>query len=57
MTSENCVNVILSGLDKGELLTHPSVNDQNLIDAYEDARIKLMQGSQTGQPAERYTKN
>ncbi|MBK0370242.1 SDR family oxidoreductase [Flavobacterium sp. SE-1-e] len=54
MTSENCVNAILSGLDKGELTTHPSVNDQSLIDAYETARIQLLQASQTGQPAERY---
>jgi short-subunit dehydrogenase len=57
MKTEDCVDAILAGLDKGELMTHPSVNDQNLIDAYEDARIKLMQGSQTSQPAERYTKN
>lgn len=56
MTSENCVDAILSGLDKGELITHPSVNDQNLIDVYEEARIKLLQGSQSGQPAERYNK-
>jgi len=57
MTSDNCVDAILAGLDKGELTTHPSVNDQNLIYAYEDARIKLMQGSQSGLPAERYAKN
>ncbi|WP_269235546.1 SDR family NAD(P)-dependent oxidoreductase [Flavobacterium flavigenum] len=57
MTSENCVDAILSGLDNGELVTHPSVNDQNLIDLYEEVRIKLLQGSQTGQPAERYNIN
>jgi short-subunit dehydrogenase len=57
MTTEDCVDAILSGLDKGELITHPSVNDQKLIDTYEDARIKLFIGSQSGQPAERYSKN
>jgi short-subunit dehydrogenase len=57
MTTEDCVNAILCGLDKGELTTHPSVNEQKLIDAYEDARIKLFKGSQSGQPAERYVRN
>jgi short-subunit dehydrogenase len=57
MTTENCVDASLAGLDKGELITHPSVNDQELIDAYEDARIKLFKGSQSGQPAERYALN
>lgn len=57
MTTENCVDASLAGLDKGELITHPSVNDQKLIDAYEDARIKLFKGSQSGQPAERYAVN
>ncbi|MNR65711.1 hypothetical protein D3C85_1888710 [compost metagenome] len=57
MKTEDCVDAILAGLDKGESVTYPSVNDQNLIDAYEDARIKLLQGSQTGQPADRYTQN
>lgn len=54
MTTEDCVDATLSGLDKGELTTHPSVNDQKLIDAYEVARFKLFEGSQSGQPAERY---
>ena len=57
MTTEDCVDAILAGLDKGELITHPSVNEQELIDSYEDARIKLFQGSQSGQPAERYIQN
>jgi len=57
MTSEDCVDAILSGLDKGELTTYPSVNDQKIIDSYEDARIKLFNASQTGQPAQRYKRN
>lgn len=57
MTAENCVDAILAGLDRGELVTHPSVNDQKLVDAYEDARIKLFNGSQSGKPAERYVQS
>jgi short-subunit dehydrogenase len=56
MKAEDCVDAVLAGWDLGELTTYPSVNDQKLIDTYEDARIKLLQGSQSGQPAERYTK-
>ena len=54
MSTEDCVDAALSGLDNGELATYPSVNDQKLIDTYEDARIKLFSGSQNGKPAERY---
>lgn len=54
MTTEDCVDAVLAGLDKGELTTHPSINDQKLIDDYEDARIRLFKGSQSGQVAERY---
>lgn len=57
MTTEDCVDAILSGLDKGELTTYPSVNDQKLIDTYEDARINLFIASQSGQPAERYSQS
>ncbi len=57
MTAEDCVDAVLSGLDKCEQTTFPSVNDQQLIDAYEDARIKLFQGSQSGRPAARYVQN
>jgi len=54
MTTEDCVDAALSGLDNGELVTYPSVNNQQLIDTYEEARVKLFQGSQNGQAAERY---
>jgi len=56
MTTEDCVDAALAGLDKGELATYPSVNDENLINAYEDARLKLFGGAQSGKPAERYGK-
>ncbi|MEO3408147.1 SDR family oxidoreductase [Mucilaginibacter sp. CAU 1740] len=57
MTVEDCVDAALSGLDRGELATYPSINDQTLIDTYEDARIRLFKGSQNGQVAERYLEN
>lgn len=55
METEDCVDAILVGLDNGELATHPSVNDQQLIDNYEDARLKLFKGSQHSKAADRYT--
>jgi short-subunit dehydrogenase len=55
MTTEDCVDATFAGLDKGELATYPSVNDEQLINTYEDARIKLFGGSQSGKPAERYS--
>jgi short-subunit dehydrogenase len=55
MTITDCVNAILTGLEKGENLTLPSVNDDALIKAYDEARIKLFSASQTGKPASRYT--
>jgi short-subunit dehydrogenase len=57
MTTEDCVDAALAGLDAGELVTFPSVHNQELIDVYEDSRIKLFTGSQTGKPAERYLQN
>jgi short-subunit dehydrogenase len=57
MTTEDCVDAALAGLEAGELATFPSVHNQELIEAYEDARIKLFTGSQTGKPAERYLQN
>jgi short-subunit dehydrogenase len=57
MTTEDCVDAALAGLDAGELATFPSVHNQELIDTYEEARINLFTGSQTGKPAERYLQN
>ena len=57
MTTEDCVDAALAGLHSGELATFPSVHNQDLIDTYEDARVKLFTGSQTGKPAERYLQN
>jgi short-subunit dehydrogenase len=55
MTAEHCVDAALSGLDQGETVTLPSVEDAQLLNAYEEARLKLLAGTQlTGKPASRY---
>lgn len=55
MTTENCVDAALNGLEQGDLLTLPSVEDKQLQDDYETAREKLFAGSQlSGKPASRY---
>ena len=55
MTTEDCVDAALSGLDAGELITVPSLQDDSLLHSFEasaDALLKAMMS--TGQPAPRY---
>jgi len=55
MTIEDCVDAALAGLDLGEAVTMPSVEDAAaLLAAYDAARIALLGASQTGKPASRY---
>ncbi len=54
MTAENCVDAALKGLDQGEVLTFPSVEDQSLIESYEKGGFGIFIGGQTGKPASRY---
>lgn len=54
MTTENCVDAILAGLDLKESVTWPSVENKTLYDVYEDARLKLFNATQTKKPASRY---
>ncbi len=54
MTIENCVDAAMSGLDKGEHITLPSVEDAQLWADYDAAREKLFAATQTGIPASRY---
>jgi short-subunit dehydrogenase len=55
MTVEDCVDAALAGLDLGEAITMPSVEDAAaLLAAYDAARIALLGASQTGKPASRY---
>jgi short-subunit dehydrogenase len=55
MTAENCVDAALAGLDQGEAVTLPSVNDQQLYAAYAAARNALFAATQSGSPAARYS--
>ena len=41
MTAEDCVDASLAGLDRGEAVTLPSVDDPQLWAAFDDARVKL----------------
>jgi short-subunit dehydrogenase len=54
MTADDLVDAALAGLDLGEKITLPSVEDARLFAAYDDARMKLLAASQSGRPASRY---
>ncbi len=54
MSAEHLVDAALKGLDDKELVTLPSVEDKNLWDAFDAARIKLFAATQTGKVASRY---
>lgn len=54
MSAEHCVDAALAGLDQGEAVTLPSVEDKGLWEAYEAARNALFAASQNGKPASRY---
>jgi short-subunit dehydrogenase len=55
MTVENCVDAALAGLDMGEAITLPSVEDPApLLTAYDAATAKILSSAQSGKPASRY---
>jgi hypothetical protein len=54
MSAEDCVDAALAGLDNGETVTLPSVEDATLWANFDTARIKMFQASQTGKSASRY---
>ena len=54
MNAEDCVDAALAGLDMGEQVTFPSVEDAQLWRNFEDAAAKLFQGSMRSKPASRY---
>jgi uncharacterized protein len=53
MTAENCVDAALAGLDLGEKVTLPSIEDAGLYAAFEAAAAALF-GASSGTPASRY---
>lgn len=55
MTTDDLVDAALAGLDKGETVTLPSVEDASLWEAFDAARIKLFHATQTKKPASRYS--
>lgn len=57
MTTENLVDAALAGFDRGEDVTLPSVHNDELWPAYEQARSELFGATQTGIPAPRYLKS
>lgn len=54
MVAEDCVDAALAGLDQGEAITMPSVENMALFAAYEAARLALFAATQNGRPASRY---
>ncbi len=54
MTAEDCVDAALAGLDQGEAVTLPSVEDGSLWAGFDAIRHQLLGAAQSGQPASRY---
>ncbi|MCU1323969.1 MAG: short chain dehydrogenase family protein [Acidobacteriaceae bacterium] len=54
MTAEHCVDAALAGLDKGETITYPSVENFGVFEEFDAARGKLFVAGQNGKPASRY---
>ena len=55
MSAEDLVDAALAGLDRGEEITLPSVEDATLWDSYDAARQELFAASRNGKPASRYS--
>jgi short-subunit dehydrogenase len=56
MSAEECVDAALAGLDSGEAITFPSVENESLWKTYDTARAALFAATQTGRPASLYQK-
>lgn len=54
MTTENCVDAVMSGLDQGEPVIAPSLQDVSFLEAYEAASGALLQSMFDANPAARY---
>jgi short-subunit dehydrogenase len=57
MTVEDCVDAALAGLDMGEKLTMPSLEDDTLLAKYDAARLAMFAASQSRAPATRYRRS
>lgn len=54
MEVDDLVSAALHGLDAGELVTIPSVEDMQLWQAYDDARSAILPFISLNKPASRY---
>lgn len=54
MSTEDCVDAALAGLDQGETVTLPSVEDASLLAEFDAIREKLFNTGFTCKPASRY---
>lgn len=54
MGVEDCVDAALAGLDLGEQVTFPSLEDARLWQDFEAAAARLVQGAMSNRPASRY---
>jgi short-subunit dehydrogenase len=54
MEPEDLVEAALTGLERGEIITAPTINDEAVWRAYEDARRGLGPHLARGKPADRY---
>ncbi|MFN4169261.1 MAG: SDR family NAD(P)-dependent oxidoreductase [Pannonibacter phragmitetus] len=54
MTTEDCVDAALAGLEQGETITAPSLHDTSLLSDYIALSGRLLHAMFDGKPAERY---
>ncbi|RKK03430.1 SDR family NAD(P)-dependent oxidoreductase [Pseudoroseomonas wenyumeiae] len=54
MTTEDCVEAALNGLDRGECVTAPSLQDEAMLRAHETDTAALLQAMFDARPAQRY---
>lgn len=54
MSTEDCVDAIMAGLDQGEAIIAPSLADLSLLEAYDSASQNLLQSMFDANPAPRY---
>jgi short-subunit dehydrogenase len=54
MSTDDLVDAALAGLDQGETVTLPSLEDASLWETFDAVRIKMFNAAQTKRAASRY---
>jgi short-subunit dehydrogenase len=54
MSTDDLVDAALAGLDQGETVTLPSLEDASLWETFDAVRIKMFHAAQTKKAASRY---